>query len=162
VREKLVVSDSGPLIALARIDRLALLPELMESIVVPPAVFAEVTADRDLPGAQAVLAAPWIRVVPVLQPSAVDLNIVLGEGESQAIQLAASTPGALLLVDDGRARLVAERLGLRLTGTMGVLIRARRAGLITALRPEVEGLRRHGIHIAPALVEAVLRQMGET
>ena len=66
-----------------------------------------------------------------------------------------------MLIDDSRARRVAEYLGVRRMGTVGLLRRAKQAGLIEQLRPQLEALKENGIHIRKELIDAVLREVGE-
>lgn len=160
--EALAIADSGPLIALARINRLALLPQLSSRILVPPEVWNEVTVHAiDAPGAREVSQAEWVEIMspdPLLVGT---LVILVDRGEAEAIALAQSFPGCLLLVDDARARRVAERLNVRRTGTVGLLRRAKQSGLIKSLRVEIEALQTNGIYIHQSLIDAVLQEVGE-
>ncbi|MFY9341938.1 MAG: DUF3368 domain-containing protein [Planctomycetota bacterium] len=158
--ESLLVTDSSPLIGLARIGRLELLLRLKFDVVVPDAVWHEVTALRR-PGAAEVVAARWIRVLTPEPHAVAALRMLVGEGEAGAIALAQAHPQCLLLADDSRARRLAKQLGLHCTGTLGILRRARDAGLLAAVRPEVAALREHGLFLAPALTERFLRGIGE-
>lgn len=159
--EALAVVDSGPLIALARIGRFDLLHQLVERVLVPPAVWSEVTAGGDLPGAAEVRGAPWIEVVAPDPKAVGPLTILVDPGEAEAIALAQSLPGCLLLVDDAAARRVVERLAIRRTGTIGLLRLAKKHGLISLLRPELEKLHASGVFVRRALIEAVLADVGE-
>ena len=159
--ELLVVVDSGPLICLARIGQLNLLRALARQVVVPPAVWREVTDDAAAPGAAAVLAATWVTHESPDNVAVAALEILLDRGEAEAIALAQGHPGALLLVDDARARRVAERMNIRRMGTVGLLRRAKQLGLIPKLRPQLEALQANGIYIRQELVNAVLREVGE-
>jgi len=75
--------------------------------------------------------------------------------------LAQSTPDSTVLLDDAQARRVAERLGIRRIGTLGILRKAKKAGLIVELKVYIEQLRTNGIYIRPSLIDAVLRDVGE-
>ena len=161
ILDALAVADSGPLIALARIGRLPLLPQLVARILVPPAVWVEVTGAGDLPGAAEIRNAPWIEVKAPDQQAAEALAIIVDRGEAEAITLAKSISGCLLLADDALARRVAERFHLRLMGTVGLLRLARKRGLLPALRPELEKLQANGVFVRKALIEAVLADVGE-
>jgi predicted nucleic acid-binding protein len=87
---------------------------------------------------------------------------VLDEGEAEAIALAVERPGCALLLDESRGRRVAERFGLDVVGTLGVLVRAKRAGLVPAVRPLVAALREaHGFRVAAEVVASALREAGE-
>jgi predicted nucleic acid-binding protein len=85
----------------------------------------------------------------------------LDAGESEAISLALEMDTRYLLLDDRRGRLVARRLGLPVTGTLGVLRLAKRRGVIVAIRPHVEALEAVGFHMTPVLLAQVLADSGE-
>jgi uncharacterized protein len=84
----------------------------------------------------------------------------LGAGESEAIALASEKEMSVLL-DDRRARLLARRLGLPIIGTVAVLVRARRAGLLTAVAPVLEDLERNGFFLSQELKREALVMSGE-
>ena len=160
--EELIIADSSPLIGLARIGQLSLLPKLARRIVLPRAVFAEVTAARgDAPGAAEVAAQTWIEIMEADPAVVASLRILVGRGEAEAIALAQRETGAVLLMDDLRARKLADRLGLRRMGTVALLGQAKREGLIPALKPALEALVANNIFISQRLIDAALREVGE-
>jgi hypothetical protein len=160
--EELIIADSSPLIGLARIGQLGLLPKLANRIVVPAAVHAEVTAARaDAPGAAEVAAQAWIEVQEADPVAVAPLLILVGRGEAEAIALAEWDSAAVLLVDDLRARKLAQRLGLRRMGTVALLGQAKREGLIPKLKPTLDALVAQGIYIRRELIEAALNEAGE-
>jgi predicted nucleic acid-binding protein len=161
--ELAIVADSSPLIGLARIGQLELLRRFAKRVAVPPAVWEEVSGHSyDAPGAKEVRAAEWLAIEKPPDPDTVaSLNLLVDRGEAEAIALAQSIPSSLLLVDDSRARRVAQRLGVRLVGTVGLLGRAKKMGWIPQLRPHLEALQRNGIYIRQELIEAVLADVGE-
>lgn len=85
----------------------------------------------------------------------------LGQGERQAIALACEQD-ALLLMDDRQGRIAARRLGLTVSGVVGVLIQAKAAGLIPSVREVLEEIRLQGYWLSDAVLEAATRQAGET
>ena len=160
--DRLVVADSGCLIALARIEQLDLLQNLFDEVVVPEAVWAEVTQARpEASGAAQIRAQTWLRVADAPADVTRSLALMVDLGEAEAIALAAANPGCLLLVDDSRARRLAKRLGISLTGTLGVLRRAKDRGMIPAVGPLLRRLEAEGIYIGAKLAEAVLKSVGE-
>lgn len=157
-----IVADSSPLIALAVIDQLELLSRLYAEVLIPPAVWDEVTVQGEsLPGAQAIRQAQWLTVqVPtagLLEP----LSILVDRGEAEAIALAQGISGSTVPLDDAQARRVAERLGIARIGTLGILRRAKNMGLIFEVKVYIDQLLANGIYIRTNLVEAVLRNVGE-
>jgi predicted nucleic acid-binding protein len=149
-----VVADASPLIALQRIEQLGLLQALFEEVYVPPAVAREVAPRLTLP--------PWIRERALQQPIAREvLRASLGTGESEAISLALELHADRLIVDERAGRRVAEALGLRVAGVMGLLVLSKQRGLIPAVRPLLDMLLRTGFRADPELVEGILRRAGE-
>ena len=157
-----LVVNSGPLISLARIGQLELLPALFDDIVLPRGVFEEVTQDPKLPGAEAIAGAEWLRVVEILDREAVErLTTSLDEGESQVLALAQELE-ATAAIDERRGRRLAASLGVPQTGTVGILLLAKRRGLIPVLTPLLDQLGAKGIHLSPRLYEEARGLAGET
>ena len=157
-----IVADSGPLIALALIEQLDVLHQLYPRVLLPPAVWHEVTVKgMGMPGAQAIRQLSWLEIIKpepqVLQP----LSILVDPGEAEAIALAQTVTGSIVLLDDSQARRVAERFNVPRIGTVGILRRAKKAGLLTAIKPYILYLQANNIYISDKLAEAVLRDVGE-
>jgi uncharacterized protein len=149
-----VVADASPLIALQQIGELRLLRAVFTELIVPPAVAREI-----LPS---VPPAPWIVERPLTQPIAsLVLRANLGAGEGEALSLAAEIRADRLLLDERAARRVAEALGLSVVGTLGVLLAAKRRGLVAEVRPLIDELVRQGFWVAPRLVKQALLAAGE-
>ena len=141
MREAIALADSGPLIAFSRINRLELLDELFLKIIVPPAIWNEVTIrGKGLPGAHEVSEVSWIKIQAPDPQLVKSLSILVDAGEAEAIALAQTTSDCIILLDDSRARRVAERLNIKQIGTVGLLLRAKRKGLIDKLRPHLDSL----------------------
>lgn len=149
-----VVSDAGPLISLSRLDLLHLLPKLFAQVQVPDAVLEECMARPDNADAQRIRAALDQRWLFACQASPF-ARAGLDPGESAAIGRALQI-GAGLLADDHAARQCAQELGLRIIGTLGVLVLAKRAGHLSAVRPLVERLRASGQRLSHAAVAQAL------
>jgi uncharacterized protein len=158
-----VISNSSPLINFAAIGRFTLLRELYENIVIPAAVYHEVVvAGRGQPGAAEVEHADWITRAAVSTPTVVAMLHELARGEAEAVALAVETPGALLILDERRGRLAALNLGLDIIGTLGVLLVAKRKGLLAVLAPELEKLQTQvGFRVRADLRAKVLQEAGE-
>ncbi len=159
---EIIIADSSPLIGLARIGKLQLLPKLATRIVVPQAVWFEVTgAQAEAPGAREVASQTWIEVQTADPLVVGPLLILVGRGEAEALALAQRMPAAVLLLDDLRARKLADRLNLRRMGTVALLGQAKNAGLIERLKPCLDALVTNGIYIRQELIDAALREVGE-
>jgi hypothetical protein len=161
------VSDSSPLIHLAKIEALELLSRLYSRILIPPAVWREVVEESDgRPGAvemQKAVAAGWmVKQATKNETLVIALRQTLDNGEAEAIALATELHPESVLLDDKLARQMARRLGVAVTGTIGVLLRAKQVGLIVELRPLVTRLQSEGgYYIDPSLIEKVLLAAGE-
>ena len=158
----MIVADSGPLIAFALLRQLDLLRTLYKSVLVPPAVWAEVTDNSERPGAVEVREADWLERVPPVRIADALLLAELGLGEAEAIYLSIERGGAELLVDERKARRIARVVyNLPVRGTIGTLAAAKRAGLIPAVRPLLVDLVGRGYFISPTLVESACAALGE-
>lgn len=149
-----VISNSSPLIALEQIGLLHVLAELFKEVWVPAAVVDEVPPTVSLPS--------WILCQPLQQPmAAAVLHTSLGLGESEAITLALQEKAGLIILDDRPARRIASALGLKVIGTLGILLAAKRKNLIPAIAPAITALEQHRFHAAPELLKQVLIDAGE-
>lgn len=152
----------APLIALAGINQLDILPQLYQRITVPQAVATEIRdGGPNKLHADIVDTHPWITVAPVATALPTALPFFLGKGETEVITLALADPTNLILIDDYRARRTAEALRLTATGTAGVLVRAKREGLIIAVTPLLQQMRHNGYYISDAVLEEARRRAGE-
>lgn len=164
----LVVSDSSTLIHLTRIGRFALLQELYTRITITPAVWREVVEQgQGRAGAVEVADActdGWLEVAAPSDDSLVRLlTRDLGDGESEVIALAIERQADLTLLDELEARRTADIYSLSKTGVIGVLIRAKREGMIPSLRADLDRLRQAGgFWIEEALYQRALAAVGET
>jgi uncharacterized protein len=161
---KIVVCNTSPIIALACAGQLELLRGLYTQIVIPNAVFDEITvAGAGEPGAREVAEALWIKRQPASNaPLVTALRLELDAGEAEAIALAVESGADLVLLDERLGRRAAQRLGLTVVGTLGVLISAKDRGLLAAMRPVLDALRVDaGFWIADDLYNAVLKAANE-
>ncbi len=156
-----LIANAGPLIALARIERLDLLPATYTPILVPEAVYREVTRDPLLPGASEVERAEWLHSVEVADTGAVArMRFWLDRGESEAIVLAQARDMPLA-IDERRGRRIATSLGVQVTGTVGILLAGKRLGLVDQVTPLLDRLVHQGVRLSTSLYESARRLAGE-
>ena len=155
-----VISNTTPLIKLAGVGLLDLLPYLYGAIRIPEAVRDEFEA-KAAPGDPDLRAVPWLTIQAVAPDPNIAAVARLGKGEIAAISLALSAGARALLLDDRLARSVAASRGLPVVGTLAVLVRAKRAGLIQEVKPVLDQMRAQGRYIGTALRAQVLREVGE-
>jgi predicted nucleic acid-binding protein len=152
----LIVSNSSPVIALVRIERLDLVPALLQSVVIPPAVTREIAPSiPDLPS--------WVSVrVPGGRSPVLTLRGRLGAGERDAIALAVEVGAEAVVLDDLPARRAAEAAGLSVIGTVGLLLEAKWKGLLPTIRPELDKLLASSFVLSEQLYDKLLRLARES
>lgn len=157
-----VVCDTGPLIALSLVDHLQLLQSLFPQVLVPRAVLDEVSAGgSERPGCHAILAAGWLETVEDIGLDPL-LAAELGAGEAAVIASAYKIGARLVLLDDRKARRIAVgAYKLRVKGSAGVLVAAKRAGLIPAVRPLLQAMIDRGYYLSQRLVREATSEAGE-
>jgi predicted nucleic acid-binding protein len=160
--ERIVVSNTSPLLYLHQVGHLDLLQKLYGRIKIPSAVRIELQAGAErgvsVPDVRAL---EWIDEQVLPDKTLVPVVVDLGSGEAEAIALALSYPGSLLILDGRLGRRIARLSGVTCTGTLGLLVRAKQAGLLARVAPIAEALRETTMHLTPELIETVLKEAGE-
>lgn len=159
--EETWVINASPLILLGKLGRIDLLEQLAKQIMVPQAVLCEVASGGAADaGIGNTLVWAQNRVIEdILVPISIS-GWDLGAGESQV--LAHCILGRYRAVlDDGEARAAAKVHSVPLVGSLGVILRARKAGLIPTARPLVEQLVESGSYLSPELIRQALIKVGE-
>jgi uncharacterized protein len=161
-----VISNTSPLLNLAIIDHLFLLPQQFGQIYIPMAVLAELKIDENLPGSSALRTAideGWLVTQPFKNSALVSLlRRDLHQGESEAIALAIELAAEKILLDEKEARQAARALGLSITGILGILLRGFHEGTIPSMKTVTERLKQEAnFWIAPTLLSQILEESGE-
>lgn len=161
--ERALVCDTSPLLYLGRVGQIHLIPALFPQVYVPDTVFLELDAGRLLrPDTADPRRFEWACRVEVNDDMLARLpETRLGAGEKAVIAYALARGGLIVGLDDHQARTSAEALGLRVIGVIGVLLRAKRAGHLTAVSPTLRKLVGEGFRIGPELYHAALTLAGE-
>jgi predicted nucleic acid-binding protein len=162
----LTVSNTSPVSNLASIGRLELLKSQFPVIWIPDAVAEELAAHPDPDARDAIQSAVrdrWIRIgTPHDSRLLRVLMLQLHQGEAEAIVLATDIKADIVLIDEQEARQFASRTGLAVTGVLGILLRAKRDGHITKIKPEIDFLRSKARFFVAASLEAkILSAAGE-
>lgn len=155
-----VFSNTTPFIALASIDRLDLLPKLFGKIHVVDEVIAE-CAVGGLIAVAPLRSLDWVIPVRSSAQPAPHLLLELDKGEKATLQAALANHADLVLMDEKIGRNMAEYLGFKVSGTLGVLLKARKAGLIASFRGAAEFMRTQGVFYNQALIERLAATVGE-
>lgn len=158
-----VVSNSSPLIHLAKIGHLDLLKYFFDKIIVSEVVYNEcVIEGKGREDAKKIEKAEWIKVTKIKDENLKKaLMMVLDEGEAEAIVLALEESADLILLDDYEAREVARNYELTITGVIGILIRAKEEGKIGGLKEELKKLKETGFWLSDDLYTKILRGSSE-
>ena len=149
-----IVCNSSVLIALDNVSILHILEDLFGKILIPKAVRKEVFGRRRLPA--------FVKCIEISEPIALKvLESNLEAGESEAICLYEEIEANLLVIDDLEGRRVAERLGINITGTLGILLLAKEEKFIDAIKPLLDEIVSHGFRVADELYKEVLKKSEE-
>ncbi len=154
--QDLVISDTSCLILLSKIGQIDLLLKTYGTVLIPPEVRSEYERQMIEP------LPDWIIVISAAPETLVKFQFpALDRGEQAAFALASEHPGALVIVDDKRARTIAKRLGFRITGTIGVLLAAKEEGHISAIRPLLDQISETNFYISPSIINQALSDADE-
>ncbi|WP_031388155.1 DUF3368 domain-containing protein [Desulfonatronum thiodismutans] len=158
--EHLWVVNASPLILLGKIRKLDLLHRLAPRVVVPAAVVEEISVGRIETATRQTL--DWVK--PYIWPDMpVPVSVIrwdIGAGEGQVLAQCLDGTGRAIL-DDNKARAAAKAHGIPLLGSLGIVLRAKKAGLIPAARPLIEHLVASGSYLSPILIREALSRVGE-
>jgi predicted nucleic acid-binding protein len=150
--DRIIIADTSVLIALSNIKMLALLRDLYGYVLVTPQVSIEF--GEELPN--------WIRIEHVADTKKIELlQLELDLGEASAIALAIENPDSTLIIDEYKGRAIAKRMGLKITGILGVIVKAKALKVIEEVKPIIEKLEEVNFRIAPKLRTQILELVGE-
>jgi predicted nucleic acid-binding protein len=157
-----IICNTSPLQYLHQLKLLDALRQLTKHLVVPQAVTEELRVGSengwDVPDLRAL---DWIEVRQPRSKPVLPLIHDLGPGETEVLALALESPDPLVILDDGLARQVAASLNLKLTGTLGLLLDVKKAGLIPSVAPMLDELQRLRFRVSPRTRSALLKFAGE-
>ena len=160
-----VVVNSTPLIALCHVGHMDILKAMYECVYVPEAVYCEISAKPESICKNYIdnaIQQGWISVRHIHNKLAKSVfKTQLHDGEVEVMILAKEMDADLIILDDQNARKYAKHLGLTITGTLGVLIKAKQLGYIPVLNPILTQLLEHHIYISEELILNCLEQAGE-
>ncbi|OYU94256.1 MAG: DUF3368 domain-containing protein [Bacteroidetes bacterium B1(2017)] len=149
---KVVISDTSCLIILSKIGELDLLQK----------IYGQVITTNDIADEFGETLPNWVEIKEVVDK--VKQNILetqLDKGESSAIALALEMPDSILIIDDYKARVIAHKLGLSLTGTLGVIVKAKKAGIIDSIKPFLRKIKQTNFRISITLEMEALKAADE-
>lgn len=156
-----VVSNTTPIISLLKLNRLEILKDLYGQVRIPLAVYQEIEAGKSKGYYQDLSQIDWVLISKVANEPAVKSFPDLDAGEAEAIVLAIETNADLILLDERLGRFHAKHAGLNVTGTIGILIRAKKQNLIKELKPLLTELTEKEVWISDKLKQKILNQVRE-
>jgi uncharacterized protein len=151
-----VVLNNTPLVAFWAIGRLDILRDLFTEVLIPQEVEQEFLATEEATRRQALADAPWVRTVQLSSPRKAVAYVGLDPGEAAVLAVAEERDARLVILDDKKARQFAERMGIPLTGTLGVLLRAKQSGFIESVADPIRELLKVGLFLSPDLIRRAL------
>jgi predicted nucleic acid-binding protein len=156
-----IVSNTTPIISLLKLSRLDILQKLYGEILIPKAVFDEIEAGRDKNYYQDLSKIDWIKITNIKDTRSVKYFMDLDTGEAEAIVLATEINADLIILDEKLGRFHAKHADLKVTGTIGVLIKAKSQGLVKEIRPLLVDLTKKDVWLSDRLIQDILKQVGE-
>lgn len=157
-----VIVNSTPIIILSNAQSLSVLKSVYQEITIPKAVFDEVTAKEDSACNELKNNLDWIHIENISNQSSKRMyQAKLHAGEVEVMILAQETNADLVILDDNAAKKTAKFLGLTVTGTMGVLLKAKSLGFISEVKPIIDRIKDNGFFITNELYNLILNQAGE-
>ncbi len=159
MKNGLVIADSGPIFSLALVDKLNILDVLFDEIKIPQAVWNEITLDDSVSCFDIIVNYFKNKVEKITQFN--ELTFIMDYGESESITLYRELNANFLLVDDKKARRIAENLNITCIGTLGLLIAAKDKGIINELKPIFEEFLKNKRYYSLNLLNAILKEHNE-
>lgn len=160
-----IVSNTTPIIALLKINKIELLEALFNKIIIPEAVYNEVVCkNSEQDEIKQFIKCKFIKKKTVKNELAVKLmrnQVGLDAGESEAIVLADENKESILIMDELKGRRVALEMGLKVTGTLGILLKAKQKGLVKSLKPLLDEMIEKNIRIGSNLYKDILKEAEE-
>ena len=139
-----------------------ILKDLYDEIYIPQEVFNEIEAGKHKKYYLNLLTFEWIKIEQIQDRKSIAYFLDLDKGEAEAIVLATESEADLILLDESLGRFHAKHAGLRVTGTIGILVKAKKQGLISELKPLILELKEKGVWLSESLIERILELANET
>ena len=161
----IVISDTTPIVSLIKISRIDLLEKLFGEVCIPEAVFRELTTNTIFESeAEIVKNSSFLKITPVKNLKSLEILQAasgLDDGESEAIILADELKSDILVIDERKGRKVAQKLGITITGTIGILIQAHDEKIISTkeIKSYLEQLRNSSIRLSESLIQEALSML---
>ena len=156
-----VISNTTPIISLLKLSKIEILKDLYSEIIIPQAVFNEIEEGKYKFYYEDLSMIKWICIKEISDRNSVKFFYDLDAGEAEAIVLTKETGAELLIIDEKLGRLYAKQAGLKITGTIGVLMKAKKTGLIKKVKPLLIELTKKDVWISDSLIAEVCKLIDE-
>ena len=156
-----IVSNTTPIIFFLKLNKLDILHQMYGQIYIPEAVYNEIEAGKAKDFYQDLSTIEWINIQEIKDKQAVKYFLDLDAGEAESIILATELNANLIILDEKLGRHHAKHADLKVTGTIGVLIKVKSLGLIEKITPLMDELIEEGVWISETLKNSILKKVGE-
>jgi len=156
----IVFSNTTPFIALSCINKLELLPKLFGQIHVVTEVIEECAAGGIIPVPD-LRTLPWVVEIQPSQSITISILLELDKGEKHTLQMAKEMKANRVIIDEKMGRDIAEYLGLEVTGTLGILLKAKQNGWVESFTESAKAMSDQGIHYNKELIAKLAKVVGE-
>ncbi len=156
-----IVSNTTPILSFIKLDRLDILEEIYNEIIIPETVYHELEQGKNK-YYKDIAKENWIKIHKVKNKNLIkQLEIYLDRGETEAIALSLELSADLLLIDEKLGRKLAEENRIKITGTIGILLKAKKKWIIKEVKPLLYELIRKGNYYKKSFIQMVLNYAGE-
>jgi predicted nucleic acid-binding protein len=156
-----IISNTTPIITLLTISKLELLRDIYSKIIIPEGVFQEIEEGKNKHFYKDLSRIDWIEIKSITDKKTLKYINDLDKGEAEVIVLANEIKADLVIIDEKAGREYAEHFGLKLTGTIGILLKAKQIGLIDKIQPLLTIMRENGIWLNQKFINQVLKIANE-
>lgn len=156
-----VVSNTTPIISLLKVNKLEILRELYTEVFIPYEVYQEIEAGKNKDYYVDLTKIKWIKIEKIKNEKSLLFFLDLDKGEAEAIVLANEIDADLIILDETLGRFHAKHIGLKVTGTIGILLKAKENGIIEKINPILNELLQKGIWLSEKLIKQTLIKASE-
>lgn len=156
-----VVSNTTPIISLLKIGSLSILKDLYSEIYIPKEVYNEIEEGKSKTYYKDLSKIDWIKIKKIKDKKSLSYFLDLDKGEAETIVLANEIDADLIIIDETLGRFHAKKANLKITGTLGVLLKAKKDGLIQEIKPLLHELKEKGIWLSIKLIDKILTLANE-
>ena len=156
-----LVSNTTPIISLLIVNKLEVLKKLYSEVIIPNEVFLEIEAGKNKDYYVDLTKIEWIKIAKIKNEKSLLFFLDLDKGEAEAIVLANEIDADLIILDETLGRFHAKHIGLKVTGTIGILLKAKETGIIDFIKPLLNELAQKGIWLSEKLIKQALTKASE-